>query len=223
MDPDDSPSLLFVEDDPQLRAMLEPVLEDEGYAVITAADGQRALHLALTRAIDLVLLDRGLPGLEGLDVLGRLRGAGVEVPVLVLSARGNPADRVDGLDAGAEDYLAKPFDLAELLARLRALRRRHRESAQMLRLDRGRMLDVRAHEVVAPEGRIALTARESALLEALARSPSQVLERETLLRRALPGAEDLGVVDTCVHYLRRKLGRETVETVRGVGYRLGNR
>lgn len=221
MDSASPPQLLLVEDDPQLRDMLAALLEDEGYAVTTAADGQRALHLALTRDHDLMLLDRGLPGLEGLDLLGRLRGAGVDVPVLVLSARGNPADRVDGLDAGAEDYLAKPFDLAELLARLRALRRRHRETAELLPLSGGRRLDVRAHEVIGEGARVPLTARECSLLEVLARSPSQVFERETLLRRALPGAEDLGVVDTCVHYLRRKLGRDVVATVRGVGYRLG--
>lgn len=217
------PSILVVEDDPQLLDMLEEVLTEEGYAVSTARDAQRALHHVLTVGADLLLLDRGLPGMEGLDLLGRLRGAGVETPVLILSARGTPADRVDGLDAGAEDYLTKPFDLSELLARLRSLRRRHRDGAARLRLPGERVLDTAAHEVIDGEERIVLTARESALLEVLARSPAQVFERASLLRLAMPGAEELGVVDTCIHYLRRKLGRGVVATVRGVGYRLGSR
>lgn len=146
--------LLLVEDDRQLATMLEEVLTDEGYAVDVARDGQRGLHLGLTRTYDLVVLDRGLPAIEGLDLLARLRGRGVTTPTLVLSALGNPADRVAGLDAGAEDYLSKPFDLDELAARLRALRRRAATAAPVadgLRFG-NRELDVRGRRVTSAGG-----------------------------------------------------------------------
>src|SRR5439155_11777975 len=113
-------SLLLVEDDPELAGLLGRVLADEGYDVTPAPDGQRGLHLALTRSFDVLVVDRGLPAVEGLDLVGRLRARGLTTPVLVLSARGTTQDRIDGLDAGAEDYLVKPFEVGELLARLRA-------------------------------------------------------------------------------------------------------
>lgn len=115
------PRLLLVEDDPELAGMLEELLVQEGYQVEVARDGQRGLHLGLTHPFDLMILDRGLPAIDGLDLLGRLRSSGYLGPVLILSALGLPRDRVEGLDAGAEDYLGKPFDVDELLARLRAL------------------------------------------------------------------------------------------------------
>ena len=224
--------LLLVEDDAQLLGMLEGLFTGEGYLTGTARDGQRALHLALTQSWDAIVLDRGLPVIEGLDLLGRLRAAGVETPTLILSALGNPADRVDGLNHGAEDYLAKPFDVEELLARVRALLRRHRAQSGALRLPGGAVLDLEAREVRPAAGGtgtgtetgtgITLSERECELLTLLARDPTQVFERETLLRRAFPDAEDLGVVDTYVHYLRRKLGRGIVATIRGVGYRMGS-
>ena len=187
-----------------------------------AHDGQRALHLALTQSFDAVVLDRGLPLLEGLDVLTRWRRSGVGVPVLVLSALGNPADRVEGLDSGAEDYLSKPFDIDELLARVRALLRRHETTAATLTLPDGSAFDPSSRQVTRASGEtVTLSERESALLEVLARDRTQVFERATLLRLAFPVAEELGVVDTYVHYLRRKMGRGVVETVRGIGYRLG--
>lgn len=213
--------LLLVEDDPQLAAMLTELFTGEGFDVETAHDGQRGLHLGLTRSYDVAVLDRGLPALEGLDVLGRWRTHGVYTPVLVLSALGNPADRVEGLDAGAEDYLAKPFDLDELLARLRALVRRHREESVAVPVPGG-LLDPGTHEVVTGDGvRVSLSERESDLLETLGRHPNRVYGRDQLLDLVFAEAEDLGVVDTYVYYLRRKLGRAVVDTVRGVGYRLG--
>ena len=121
---DQPPRILVVEDDARLLTMLESLLTRDGYEVVTASDGQRALHLGLTEKFDNLLLDRGLPIIEGLDLLTKLRRAGVQTPALILSALGNPADRVEGLERGAEDYLAKPFDIDELLARLRVLRRR---------------------------------------------------------------------------------------------------
>ena len=213
--------LLVVEDDSELADMLAELLTGEGYAVDVARDGQRGLHLGLTRTYDAMVLDRGLPAIDGLDLLGRLRGRGVTTPVLVLSALGNPADRVEGLDAGAEDYLGKPFDVDELAARLRALTRRHAEEATTLPV-LGGVLHPATHEVVLDDGeRVALSERESGLLEVLARHPGRVYDRERLLDTVFPDAGEVGVVDTYVYYLRRKLSRDVVATVRGVGYRLG--
>ena len=213
--------LLVVEDDSELADMLAELLTGEGYAVDVARDGQRGLHLGLTRTYDAMVLDRGLPAIDGLDLLGRLRGRGVTTPVLVLSALGNPADRVEGLDAGAEDYLGKPFDVDELAARLRALTRRHAEEATTLPV-LGGVLHPATHEVVLDDGeRVALSERESGLLEVLARHPGRVYDRERLLDTVFPDAGEVGVVDTYVYYLRRKLRRDVVATVRGVGYRLG--
>jgi DNA-binding response OmpR family regulator len=217
----DAPRILVVEDDRHLSAMLDELLRSEGYDVVIARDGQRALHEGLTRDFDLLLLDRGLPVIEGLDLLERLRAKGVGAPALILSALGNPRDRVEGLDRGAEDYLAKPFDIDELLARLRALRRRPRSAARTLAVPGG-LFDTESR-TVALEGGVAatLSEREADLLEQLARSPQQVFERAGLLSAVFPDADDPGVVDTYVHYLRKKLGRGVVLTVRGIGYRLG--
>jgi len=213
--------LLVAEDDPELAQMLDTLLSDEGYAVECVGDGQRALHLGLSRDYDAIVLDRGLPAIDGLDVLARLRRRGRFTPVLLLSARGTPRDRVEGLDAGAEDYLTKPFDVEELLARLRALLRRHEERAERLDVPGGILL-VGSREVETSNGtQVSLSEREHALLRQLARFPRRVFSREELLAYVFEGAVDLGVVDTYVHYLRRKLGKSVVGTVRGVGYRLG--
>lgn len=217
----EAPRLLLVEDDPQLSAMLDTLLTEEGYLVDTAPDGQRGLHLGLTREYDVVVLDRGLPAIDGLDLLSRLRLRGVTTPTLVLSALANPADRVAGLDAGAEDYLGKPFDLDELLARLRALRRRHLDTARFLPLPGGRLeLDTR-RAVLAGDDPVRLSERECALFAALATRPGTVFSRRQLLAIVFDEAESEAVVDTYVHYLRRKLGRTVIDTVRGRGYQLG--
>jgi DNA-binding response OmpR family regulator len=213
--------VLVVEDDPELSGMLAELLTSEGYEVEQARDGQQGLHLVLSRGYDVVVLDRGLPALDGLDVLVRFRRAGRDVPVLVLSAQGLPRDRVEGLDAGAEDYLGKPFDVEELLARLRALVRRHSDHATELRIAGG-SLAVDARQVTLDDGRsIPLSERECELLELLARHRQQVISRDALLATIFTDAEDTNVVDTYVHYLRRKLGRNVVRTVRGLGYQLG--
>jgi two-component system response regulator QseB len=215
--------LLLIEDDPTLVMLLSQLLSEEGYELDVAKDGQRGLHLALTRTYDVVVLDRGLPALDGLDLLTRLRSTGFTTPVLILSALSNPADRVEGLDAGAEDYLSKPFNVDELLARLRALRRRHLDSARALPVSRGRLnLDTRQ---VVPDGDadpIRLSERECDLLAVLARRPTRVFSRRDLLDLAFPDAESEAVVDTYIHYLRRKLGRAVIATVHGRGYQLGS-
>lgn len=213
--------LLLVEDDGDLAALLCRVLADAAYDVTHVADGQRGLHLGLTRQFDVLVVDRGLPAIEGLDLIARLRAKGITVPILVLSARGTTQDRVDGLDAGAEDYLAKPFELTELLARLRALLRRPRDRARVLPIAGGGLeLDQRA--VRRDDGQqIELSEREFALLAILAGRPGQVFSRRELLARAFGEAESENVVDTYVHYCRRKLGSGVITTVRGLGYRLG--
>lgn len=213
--------VLLVEDDPQLARMLTDLLHDEGYAVDTAPDGQRGLHLGLTTAYDVMVLDRGLPAIEGLDLLVRLRRSGITTPVLVLSALANPADRVVGLDAGAEDYLGKPFDIEELLARLRALLRRTVEAADVLAVPGGKF-DRDTRSVRFDDGReVGLTDREAALLDVLGRNVGRIFTRADLLDLVFDGAGEGNLVDTYVHYLRRKLGRDVVVTVHGLGYRLG--
>ncbi|MEV8213597.1 response regulator transcription factor [Leifsonia sp. NPDC077715] len=222
VDVDDRVRVLIAEDDSRLAGMLDALLRSEGFDVELARDGQRALHLGLTSAYGAIVLDRGLPALEGLDVLRGLRESGVTTPILVLSALGTPPDRVDGLNAGAEDYLAKPFDIDELVARVRALTRRASAVVPTVRFPGGR-LDTESRTVTLDDGeRIALSERESALLERLARRPAQVFSRALLLEEVFADADDPGVVDTYVHHLRRKFGRSLVETVRGVGYRMGS-
>ena len=236
MDPVGEPArLLLVEDDRRLVEMLVGLFSDEGYAVEHAPDGHTGLHLGLTRTYDVLVLDRGLPAMEGLDMLARLRARGVATPALVLSALGNPPDRVEGLDAGAEDYLAKPFDIDELLARLRALLRRHRDNAQSLTFPGGRV-DLGSRQVhsrpdsmqpgsvrpaPAPPEPVQLSERECSLLSTLAARPSRVYSRSELLGAVFEDAESGNVVDTYVHYLRRKLGRHIIRTVRGGGYQMG--
>jgi two-component system, OmpR family, response regulator QseB len=213
--------VLLIEDDAELSGMLTGLLSDEGYDVAVAPDGQRALHLGLTRPYDVIVLDRGLPAIEGLDLLGRLRRSGVSTPTLVLSALGNPADRVEGLDAGAEDYLGKPFDIDELLARLRALLRRNEVLAESLPVAGGH-LSTPTRSVLLTDGtEVPLTDREAVLLELLARNPSRTFSRADLLDLVFEGSGEDNLVDTYVHYLRRKLGRDVVVTVRGMGYRAG--
>ncbi|GAB3828686.1 response regulator transcription factor [Dactylosporangium cerinum] len=218
---DTAPALLLVEDERDLSDMLVEVLTEEGYRVDRAGDGQSGLHFGLTRRYDVIVLDRGLPAVDGLDVLRKLRARGVTTAALLLTARGAVTDRVEGLDAGAEDYLVKPFDLTELLARLRALRRRHQQHADRVAVG-DRWLDLDARQVRDRTGRaVTLSERECALLRTLATRPRQVFSRDDLRSLVFDAAESPGVVDTYVHYLRRKLGRDVVRTVHGLGYQIG--
>ncbi|WP_196941602.1 response regulator transcription factor [Streptomyces poonensis] len=213
--------LLLVEDDQELVTMLSGMLRDEGYAVDVATDGQRGLHLGLTRQYDVLVVDRRLPVLDGLDLLTRLRSRAVRTPVLLLTAMGTVHDRVDGLDAGADDYLVKPFEIDELSARLRALCRRALDGTDVLRIGSGHLY-VGHREVELADGeRVPLTAREFALLWVLASRPDTVYPRAELRRMVFQEAPASSIVDTYVYYLRRKLGRRVVRTVRGLGYRLG--
>ncbi len=220
-----TPTVLLVEDDRRLAEMVTALLVEEGYRVEVAGDGQAGLHLGLTRRYGVLIIDRGLPVLEGLELLRKLRSNGIGTPALVLTARGSLTDRVDGLDAGAEDYLVKPFEVPELLARIRALLRRHADTAQYLPLGR-RRLSLTDRAVLSDDGdsgdTVDLSERECRLLAVLAGAPGQVFTRPHLLARVFDQADTVGTVDTYVHYLRRKLGRESIQTVRGLGYRLGS-
>ena len=225
-----TPTVLLVEDDRRLAEMVTALLVEEGYRVEVAGGGQAGLHLGLTRHYGVLIIDRGLPVLEGLELLRRLRSNGIGTPALILTARGSLTDRVEGLDAGAEDYLVKPFEVPELLARIRALLRRHADTAQFLPLGR-RRLSLTDRAVLGGAGdsgagdsgdTVALSERECRLLAVLAGAPGQVFTRPQLLERVFDQADTVGTVDTYVHYLRRKLGRESIQTVRGLGYRLGS-
>ena len=213
-------AILVVDDDPPIRRMLERTLMAEGYAVESAADGGEALA-AVERAVpDLVVLDVAMPGVDGLSVCRRLRRAGLSLPVLLLTARDAVSDRVAGLDAGADDYLVKPFAPEELLARVRALLRRGSEPAEVLAFD-DLVFDVRTRSARRGESEIHLSAREAELLELLLRNPRQVVSRGLALERVWgsESAATLNAVDRYVSYLRRKLGEPAlIHTVRGVGF-----
>ncbi|WP_318306533.1 response regulator transcription factor [Amycolatopsis solani] len=213
--------MLVVEDDRELAGLLEELLAEEGYETDAAHDGQRGLHLGLTGRYDVMIIDRRLPVLDGLELVRQLRARAVTTRVLVLSALGELADRVGGLDAGADDYLVKPFEAEELLARLRALGRRDLEGAESLPLGTA-ALDLRRHEVVLPRGeRITLSGREFELLRTLAQRPKAIHPRASLRTNVFADSTGESIVDTYVYYLRRKLGRDVVRTVHGLGYQIG--
>ena len=211
-----------MEDEADLAGLLEGLLLSEGYDVDVARDGQRGLHLGSPGRHDVLVIDRGLPAIEGVDLVRRLRGRAVTAPVLMLTARGTTDDRVEGLDAGAEDYLVKPFDVDELLARLRALLRRHRDVAEALSLGT-RTLSLEQRLVAAAGSRTSSSrlARRSCS-RCWPGVPSGCSRARSCSTAVFDDADTTGSVDTYVHYLRRKLGRDVVRTVRGSGYRLGS-
>ena len=215
-------SVLVVDDDGSIRRMLERTLAADGYVVVGAGDGGSALA-ELERSIpDLLVLDVGLPGLDGLAVCRRVRGKGLALPILLLTARDAVADRVNGLDAGADDYLVKPFATEELLARVRALLRRGAPPDGLLAFA-DVVLELETNTCRRGGTEIALSPREAALLELLLRNPRQVVTRAQALELVWGGqaAASLNVVDRYVSYLRRKLGEpQLIQTVRGVGFML---
>jgi DNA-binding response OmpR family regulator len=211
----------MIEDDRQLVELLSELLGDAGFEVEIANDGQSGLHLALTRRYDALLVDRGLPVMDGVEVLRRLRDRGIATPALVLTARGTLEDRVEGLDSGADDYLVKPFEVPELVARLRALTRRHLDRASSLPLGRRRLDEATRCVLGDDDPPVELSGREFALAWHLAARPTRTFTRDELLEAVFAGADNEGAVDTYVHYLRRKLGRDAVRTVHGLGYRWG--
>ncbi|MEU4363632.1 response regulator transcription factor [Promicromonospora sp. NPDC023987] len=217
----DARRVLLVEDDKRLSELLVRLLTAESYEVVSVFDGQAGLHHGLTGRWDALVIDRTLPALEGVELVRRLRSRGITTPMMLLTARGTTEDRVEGLDSGAEDYVVKPFDSDELLARLRALLRRHTDTSPMIDLG-GRRLDVASRRVLSPGAEpVELSAQECALLRVIAANPGRVRSREELHRRVFQNADSPNAVDTYVYYLRRKLGHGMIRTVRGLGYRLG--
>ena len=218
--------VLVVEDEPKMAALVARALREEGHAADVAGNGEDALWMAEAAPYDAIVLDIMLPGLDGVEVLRRLRARSVWTPVLLLTARDAVRDRVGGLDAGADDYLTKPFSFEELLARLRAVARRGPVERPTTLAVGDLRLDPAAHRAWRGETEIELSTREFSLLELFMRNPGQTLTRVQLL----DGAWDMSfesrsnIVDVYIRYLREKIdrpfGRRSLETVRGVGYRL---
>lgn len=213
--------ILLAEDSQRIAAFITKGLRANGFAVTHATDGKDALQMALHDQFDLLILDIGLPGMDGFEVLETLRGSGSTLPVLVLTARDSVQDTVAGLDMGADDYMAKPFSFDELLARVRR-RIRPAGVAASQTVSHGQIdLDLMTRRVTVGGVEHDLTAREFAMLEMFMRHPGQVLSREQLLNSVWGYDYDPGsnVVDVYVRYLRKKVGDEAIATVRGMGYR----
>jgi two-component system, OmpR family, copper resistance phosphate regulon response regulator CusR len=214
--------ILIAEDEGRLAAFLEKGLRSNGYVTTVAGDGPTALALASDDDFDLLILDLGLPGLDGTTVLRTMRAQGRRMPVVILSARDDVADKVGGLEIGADDYVTKPFRFEELLARVR-VRLRDAGTAEQTVLRHGDVtLDLRTRRAAVGDRTIELSAREFTMLEVFLRHAGQVLAREQLLSHVWGYDFDPGsnVVDVYVGYLRRKLGKDRIVTVRGMGYAL---
>jgi two-component system OmpR family response regulator len=217
--------VLLVEDDRKIAAFLEKGLRESGFAVETRYDGNEGLDLALTAIFDAAVIDIMLPGLDGLMLIERMRLAGIDTPVLILSARQSVDDRILGLQRGGDDYMVKPFSFTELVARLQALIRRDKKNAQPMLLRIGDLeMDLLRHEVHRAGEKIELPAKEYALLEYLMRHPGVVVSKTTILERVYDYSFDpqTNVVDVLVCRLRNKIDKEheqkLIHTVRGMGY-----
>ena len=215
--------ILLVEDDRMIGESVRSALRQEGHAVDWMRDGRAADAALSSESFDLVLLDLGLPQRDGLEVLRALRDRKDTTPVIILTARDAVADRVRGLDAGADDYVVKPFELDELTARMRAVRRRHSGRAQTAIEVEGVSVDPTTHEVTLRGESVLLSAREYAVLEALMLRPGAILSRAQLEDRLYGWGEEIesNAVSVYIHQLRRKLGAEFIHNVRGVGYYVG--
>jgi DNA-binding response OmpR family regulator len=214
--------ILLVEDDRSITQALERALRTRGYSVNTVVDGKSALLAVASDRPDLVVLDLGLPDMDGLDVLKLIRGRDVDLPVLLLTARAGVDDKVAGLDCGADDYLAKPFEMSELFARLRVMERRL-TTARTAEITIGTVtLDIN-HNLVTVDGEsVELSRREFMLLKSLMENAGRVQTRDTLESRLYSWGEEVSsnALEVHVHHLRKKLGAAFIKTVRGVGYRI---
>ncbi len=212
--------ILLVEDDPQLGDGIRTGLQQAGYAADWLQDGQAALHSLEVERFDMVVLDLGLPRMDGISVLKKIRAAGNDVPVLILTARDTVEDRVKGLDCGADDYLVKPFDLDELCARIRALGRRHNGRSSPLINYRNIVLDPVSHSLSKEGKDIILSGREFKILQTLLENTGRVLSRDRI-EESLFGWDDAlesNATEVHIHHLRKKLGKDLIVTIRGVGY-----
>jgi two-component system response regulator QseB len=214
------PRVLVVEDDPRIGPLTAELLSSV-YEVRLAPDAASAHRAATTGEFAAMVLDRRLPDGDGLDLVRQLRSAGNQTPIILLTALGSLEDRVGGLDAGADDYLVKPFAAAELLARLRAITRPRTDGEAVLMIGDWEFRPS-SRIINSPyAGRTVLSQTEADLLHLLARHPNETLSRERILQAVFPAGDVPGTVDTYVHYLRRKTDRDIVTTVRGQGYRIG--
>jgi two-component system OmpR family response regulator len=214
--------ILIVEDEPTLASQLVKAFQAAGYAVDRGADGEEAEFMARTTDYDAIVLDLGLPLLDGLTVLRKWRAAGMSVPVLVLTARRTWHEKVEGIDAGADDYLSKPFEIEELLARIRALIRRSTQQVSPELQWRNVTLDPRKGRVFVAGAPVALTAHEYRVLSYLMHHPSQVVSRSELIDHiyAQNFDRDSNTIEVFIGRLRKKIGADIIENVRGLGYRL---
>jgi two-component system copper resistance phosphate regulon response regulator CusR len=214
--------ILIAEDEARIASFLEKGLRANGYATDVAGDGEAALGLARTRRFDLLILDIGLPGIDGFQVLRELRRTDEQLPVIILTARDTVRDTVAGLEGGADDYITKPFQFEELLARVRVRLRGERAAEPTVLRVGDSSLDLRTRQAVIDGATIDLSAREFAVAEMFFRHPGQVLSREQLLSHVWGYDFDPGsnIVDVYVGYLRKKLGKRRIASVRGMGYRL---
>lgn len=217
-------TILIIEDEPRIAGFIAKGLKAAGFTSHTTSSGEEGAALAVHGDFGLIVLDVGLPDIDGFEVLERIRGQGVSTPVIMLTARSSVTDRVAGLESGADDYMAKPFSFEELLARIRLRLRSEGESSfSATQLSHnGLVLDYRSRRAQADGVWVDLSAREFTLAEVFLRNPGQVLSREQLLSNVWGFDFDPGsnVVDVYVSYLRNKLGKHRFETVRGMGYRL---
>lgn len=216
-------TILIIEDESRIASFIAKGLKSAGFNARTTPSGEEGVFMAIEEDVDLIVLDAGLPDIDGFEVLERLRGQGVTTPIIMLTARTSVADRVESLEGGADDYMPKPFSFEELLVRIRLRLRTHTPTVASTELSHnGLTLDLRTRRACADGEWVDLSAREFSLAETFLRNPGQVLSREQLLNTVWGFDFDPGsnVVDVYVSYLRNKLGKDRFETVRGMGYRL---
>lgn len=214
--------ILVVEDEHRIATSIKKGLEQEKYAVDVAFDGETGLDMALSEEFDVLILDRMLPGMDGLEICKVLRREGVHTPVLMLTARGSVSDKVDGLDNGADDYMTKPFSFEELLARLRALTRRPKTELNLKLVVGDLEIDPSSYEVKVGNKPVNLSSKEYSVLEYLARNAGKTVTKEKLINHVWNYDADIlpNTVEATIKNLRRKIGEKLISTVRGFGYKL---